>query len=202
MSTISGPCLTDAVIFDIVGRMSAKLKNLSSASAELLGRFHEINTKHFDGFLEPPLLNWNSRLRSSAGRFIPGSRKYFKLYRPKIEIASYLREEVNSDFLITDTLAHEVIHYWLWVRRVPYGHTPEFLAKMRQMGVSRYNTVPRLRPHKYLYKCEVCEKTFPTRKRLGNLACATCCNVHNAGKYHLRFKLVLVEPPKEDSLGS
>lgn len=157
----------------------------------LAALFEEINQQYFDGFLDAPDLVWNTRLRSSAGRFIPGSRKYFMSFPAKIEIASYLMEEVRARELVRDTLAHEMIHYWLWIRKKPYGHTPEFLAKMKQMGVSRYNSVPRIRPPKYLYQCQACGKDFPAKKRLGALACAICCKAHAGGRYDSRFKLVL-----------
>jgi len=93
-----------------------------------------------------------------------------------------------------DTLAHEMIHYWLWVRRRPYGHTAEFLLKMEAMGVSRYNPVPQLRPFKFVYQCLNCKKNFPARKRLGVLACSDCCEQFSQGKYDLKFKLILVNP--------
>jgi predicted SprT family Zn-dependent metalloprotease len=157
----------------------------------LLKFFEETNLAHFDGFLDAPVLRWNSRLRSSAGRFVPGSRKYFKQLPPAIEIASYLLDESNAEALIRDTMAHEMIHYWLWVRKKPYGHTSEFLEKMRSMGVSRYNPVPRTRPYRYVYACEACQREFPARKKLGVLACAHCCKKHSQGKYDARFKLVL-----------
>lgn len=168
-----------------------ELTSGGQSSLDLLSLFTEVNCVHFDGFLDPPFLIWNSRLRSSAGRFIPGSRKFIDQYPPKIEIASYLLEEQNSRHLIWDTLAHEMIHYWLWVRRRPYGHTQEFLKKMKHMGVSRYNPVPRSRPFKYLYRCLACQKHFPTRKRIGALACAVCCKQFSQGRYDPRFKLVL-----------
>jgi predicted SprT family Zn-dependent metalloprotease len=157
--------------------------------------FDELNQQHFDGFLDPLPLSWNSRLRSSAGRFIPGSRKWFLDYPPKIEIANYLQTEPNALELIRDTLGHELIHYWLWVRRRPYGHTDEFYAKMRQMGVSRYNSVPRTRPYKWLYECHHCLEKFPARRRLARaLACAKCCKKHAEGRYDIRYQLVLVGP--------
>lgn len=158
---------------------------------ELLQIFEEVNQQHFDGFLDPPILKWNSRLRSSAGRFFPGSRKFFNERPPMIEIASYLQTEENAVALIRDTMAHEMIHYWLWVRRKPYGHTPEFWAKMTAMGVSRYNPVPRTRPYRYVYRCVACMKEFFTRRRLGDLACARCCKLWSGGKYDARFKLFL-----------
>ena len=153
--------------------------------------FNKINAESFDAFLDPPQLLWNSRLRASAGRFIPGSRKFLRARPPTIEIASYLLEEVQALDLIRDTVAHEMIHYWLWVRRRPYGHTPEFYARMRLMGVSRYNTVPRNRRYKYIYRCLACAKEFPARKRLGVLACADCCRQHTEGKFDRRFLLEL-----------
>lgn len=158
---------------------------------DLLEIFNRINERHFDGHLDPPLLKWNSRLRSSAGRFIPGRRKFLREDPPMIEVASYLIEEEKAEELVADTVAHEMIHYWLWVRRRPYGHTPEFYAKMRVMGVSRYNPVPRQRPYKYQYVCGTCQKRFPARKRLGKLACAACCKQHAGGRFDPRFLLVL-----------
>jgi hypothetical protein len=64
---------------------------------------------------------------------------------------------------------------------------------MREMGVSRYNTVPKSRGYKYIYQCIACLKNFPTRKKLGPLACAACCKLHTQGKYDVRFKLVLAQ---------
>ncbi len=155
----------------------------------LITLFSEINQAYFDGFLDVPDLQWNSRLRSSAGRFIPGKRKDLRRFSPKIEIASYLTQQQNASKLIYDTLAHEMIHYWLWVRERPHGHTSQFLAKMRDMGVSRYNPVPRLRANRYLYQCKACGKQFPSHVKLGVLACADCCNLLSSGKYDPRFKL-------------
>lgn len=154
--------------------------------------FERINEAHFDGCLETPALRWNSRLRTSAGRFIPGSRKWLRDLPPVIEIASYLLEESEAERLVRDTLAHEMIHYWLWVRRRPYGHTPEFYAKMKAMGCSRYNPVPRLKPYKYTYQCPACSREFPARRRLGTLACASCCRQHAGGRYDSRFRLVMM----------
>lgn len=153
--------------------------------------FDKINLKHFDGFLEAPELRWNSRLRSSAGRFRPGRRKFFQQCPPLIEIATYLQNHPQAAHLIEDTMGHEMIHYWLWVRRKPYGHSAGFVEKMKQMGVSRYNSAPKLRPYKYLYQCNKCGREFPTRKKLGTLACAECCKRHSNGKFDRQFILNL-----------
>ena len=166
---------------------------MASPVNSLLTAFQEINAAHFDGFLDPPVLRWNSRLRSSAGRFFPGSRKLFRRVPPVIEIASYLVDETNADALVKDTMAHEMIHYWLWVRHKPYGHTPEFLAKLKLLGASRYNSVPKARPYRYLYQCGHCAGEFFARRKLGVLACAKCCKQYAGGKFDHRFKLLLAK---------
>jgi len=158
---------------------------------DLHSYFKTINGEHFDGFLDPPILRWNTRLRSSAGRFIPGSRRFFRESPPIIEIASYLLEEILAEKHVRDTLAHEMIHYWLWVLKKPHGHSSEFWDKMVVMGCSRYNPVPRLRPFRYVYRCPACDGRFPARRKLGVLACAKCCSVHNGGRYDARYRLFL-----------
>lgn len=162
-----------------------------SNDCDLLRIFQELCHEHFDGFLDAPSLRWNARLRSSAGRFVPGSRKHPGDLPPAIEVATYLRKMEGAEALIRDTIAHEMIHYWLWVRGRPYGHTEEFMAKMRLMGVSRYNPVPRLRPYRYVYACVACDKEFLARRKLGLLACTACCQAHAGGKFDSRFKLFL-----------
>lgn len=162
-------------------------------ATQLISFFEEINAQHFDGMLPRPILRWNARLRTSAGRFIPGAKRFLHVREPIIEVASYLLEEGTAEALVRDTLGHEAIHFWLWVRGRPYGHTEEFYAKMREMGVSRYNSVPRRRPPKYLYRCPGCGGEYPARRRLRELACLRCCKAHAGGRYDVRFKLVIVQ---------
>ena len=77
---------------------------------DLAELFERINSAHFDGFLEAPRLRWNGRLCSSAGRFIPGRKRFLTEFPPTIEVASYLVEENQAEALVADTLAHEMIH--------------------------------------------------------------------------------------------
>ena len=167
--------------------MEQKSKELPS----LKELFKKINQDHFGDELEVPNLFWNSRLRTSAGRFIPCARKWFGRDKPTIDIASYLLDEEGGFSLVWDTVAHEMIHYWLWTKRRPYGHSQEFIMKMKTMGVSRYNPVPKFRSYKYLYRCPHCNEEFPARRRLKTLACASCCQKFNSGQYSSRFKLYL-----------
>ena len=112
-------------------------------------------------------------------------------------MARYLQEESNSIALITQTMGHEMIHYWLWSRGLPYGHTSEFSKKMKEMGVPRFNPAPRFRAAKFIYECLHCRTEFPARKRWSGLACAACCKVHSGGRYDLRFRLLLKKDLQE-----
>lgn len=163
---------------------------------DLVQLFSELNQKHFDGLLPTCDLHWNSRLRVVAGRFSPRKRLpndfRFGLKPALIEIAGYLRQKPDGPKLIEDTLGHEMIHYWLWIRGRPYGHTAEFLKKMRAMGVNRYNPCPERRAFKYLYGCPHCKRTYPSRKHVKALACKSCCDKHNRGRFDARFRLVFI----------
>ena len=173
-----------------------KLVSVKVEFPDLAWMFEELNESHFGGLLASPTLSWNFRMRTTAGRFSAPKRfRFFTSSKciPTIEIAAYLMEEHNGLQLVRDTLGHEMIHYWLWSRGLPHGHTAEFWKKMTQMGVSRYNTVPRRRPHKYSYQCPNCFREYLARRKLGRLACSICCNRFTAGYYDSRFRLVLAK---------
>ncbi len=163
---------------------------------DLQSIFQELNEKHFDGFLDCPQLSWNARLRTCAGRFTPGRTQLSPgEFGPKIEIAQYLTQLEKAEHLVLDVLGHEMIHYWLWVRRQPYGHTLEFYTKLEQMGVSRYNPVPQRSGRAYIYYCMSCQSQFPSKKYHPSLACASCCQKHSQGKFDIQFLLALKRAP-------
>jgi predicted SprT family Zn-dependent metalloprotease len=153
---------------------------------DLFRMFRLWNETAFRGELPVPEIRWNPRLRSTAGRFIPDPGACI------IEIAAYLREEKQAEALIRDTLGHEMIHYWLFLRNLPYGHTQLFHEKMREIGVSRYNPVPRHRPFRHCYECGSCGQRVFVRKRFPVAACAACCNRHSGGKFDQRYQLKLM----------
>ncbi|MGZ3695564.1 MAG: SprT-like domain-containing protein [Bdellovibrionota bacterium] len=155
--------------------------------------FHELNLQHFSGELPLPELEWNSRLSSTAGRFCPGIRRPILAREPKIEVASYLRELSDGQDHVRDTVLHEMIHYFLWHRRLPYGHTPEFHDILKRVGAKRFNTVPKVRPVKYWYECPGCLRRIPARRRMDRYACASCCEKYSAGMFKEKFRLRLVE---------
>lgn len=173
-------------------KLSDAMMDLAAGNRCLIHMFHALNRTFFDGLLAEPMLIFNTRLRSSAGRFFPARKSKGIVVKPaKIEIAYYLTSKEDGAFLVFDTLAHEMIHYWLSARGKPCGHTPEFLKKMKQMGVSRYNRHPQNKNYKYLYRCPHCDSEFPARRRWKHLACARCCKQYAGGKYDSRFKLYL-----------
>ncbi len=153
---------------------------------DLVRIFSEWNLKSFQGELPVPEIRWNGRLKTSAGRFIPDHDRCI------IEVAAYLQEEKEAEALIRDTMGHEMIHYWLFVKSLPYGHTALFHEKMEEIGVSRYNPVPKHRPFKHCYECRACGQRIFVRKRLRMAACAACCNQHANGKFHADYKLKLL----------
>ncbi len=155
----------------------------------LEAQFQELNRLYFQGKLPMPEIALNSRLRSSAGRFI-GKRVFgISVNRGRIEIAHYLFERDDGDHHARDTLAHEMVHYWLWHSKRPSGHTPAFHRKLSEMGASRYNPVPKPRTPKYIYTCLHCEKTIHAFRKLRPSACLECCTRWNHGKYDGRFLL-------------
>jgi predicted SprT family Zn-dependent metalloprotease len=155
--------------------------------------FHELNSAHFAGELPIPMLEWNSRLSSTAGRFCPGSRNILFKREAKIEVASYLRDLADGQDHVRDTVLHEMIHYFLWHRRQPYGHTPEFHQILKRVGAKRFNTVPKFRPVKYWYECPGCLRRIPAKRKMDRYACATCCERFAAGMFKEKFRLRLVE---------
>lgn len=159
--------------------------------------FQTLNEQHFKAVLPHPILKWNSRLRATAGRFTPGTRVPFLPETAVIEIASYLQGIENGAKHVQDTMLHEMIHYWLWFRHRPYGHTKEFYAKMRATGAKRYNPVPIEQKVKYRYHCPSCKSDYPARRRLGIVACSKCCKQYNKGRYHPRFQLEMHLPEEE-----
>ena len=78
-----------------------------SALPNLKAVFDEFNVRFFAGKLFTPRLIWNSKLKSTAGRFGRGTL----VASPRIEIATFLLEGADSINVVRDTMGHEMIHY-------------------------------------------------------------------------------------------
>ena len=155
--------------------------------------FDELNEQHFEGKLPRLQLRWNKKLRTTAGRFAPGSRNLLRRKEPYIEVATYLESLPEGAFHVRDTILHEMIHYWLWWNKKPYGHTKEFHQIMKKVGARRYNPVPKESPIKYWYECLHCKVRVPARRKLGRVACSACCKKHNKGKFSERYVLNILD---------
>lgn len=166
----------------------------SPALPDLTPYFDRINHQHFAGLLEPVELKWNRRLSKASGRFIPLRKRMGYRLEACIELASFLAFRPDFENQIENTMGHEMIHYWLWLRGQPYGHTAEFIRKMEEMGVSRYNRVTHQSISRYRYTCPVCSVGVDSSRILkGNLACSLCCKKYNNGRYDPRFKMIRVK---------
>ncbi len=170
--------------------------------------FEALNERHFDAFLDQPKLRWNARFRTCSGRFTPPVRRGSGGSAATLEVARYLWSGPDALEVkrarVQDALGHEMIHYWLWLRGLDYGHTAVFYDKMRAMGVSRYSqwacasggeVVQRVQQtlRIWVYRCVRCQQRFESKAPLGALACLACCQRESQGQYDPRF--LLVEEP-------
>jgi SprT protein len=138
-------------------------------------------------------VEWNTRLRSCAGRAD---------YRHRlISLNPRLRDHPPE---IDRTVRHEVAHLLAQFRAgrtriLPHGD--EWREACRDVGISdekRCHTLPfpvSKHARRYLYKCPSCARDFPrVRKIRRAIACLACCRAHNRGNFDPRFRLRLTSP--------
>ncbi len=94
--------------------------------------FDKLNKQYFNGSLPYIRILWSDRF---------GNGKYFKQFgdfiampgkRPLIRLSQTLCNEPKQ---IAHTLYHEMVHFWLFVNKRPWGHTAEFHKKMKEFKV-------------------------------------------------------------------
>ncbi len=95
--------------------------------------FDKLNKQYFEGKLPYVRILWSDRF---------GNGKYFKQFgdfiampgkRPLIRLSKKLCDEPKQ---IALTLYHEMVHFWLYVNKRPWGHTPEFHEKLKEFRVN------------------------------------------------------------------
>ena len=136
-------------------------------------------------------VQWNSRLRSTAG--------YAHYPKWQIELNPRLREFEGQ---VERTLKHELAHliaYHRSGRRRIEPHGPEWRLACAELGIpdesARHDLpVPRKTVTRGLtYECPACKvPVLRVRKFRRPTACLKCCNLHSGGAYDERFKLKLV----------
>lgn len=134
-------------------------------------------------------VEWNSRLRSAAGR--ADYRRALVCLNPR------LREHGAAE--INRTFRHELAHLLAQARagrRRIAPHGSEWRRACAELGIAdepRCHDLPlpvtRLL-RRFVYECPGCRKTYPRARRLRKtLACLACCRAHNRGRFDPRFRL-------------
>lgn len=153
-------------------------RNQQDLNNRLAALFWELNFRHFGGILTPIKVRFSGRLKTTGGQ-------YFKKPKRLIQISTRYLEMERAWDEITDTLGHEMVHYWLDFLGKPCGHTHEFRVKLKACGFNRYSRLTPIRA-RYLYLCPACGIQYYRRRR-GIWSCGPC----SGEKFNPRFKLVL-----------
>lgn len=143
-------------------------------------------------------VQWNSRLRSTAG--------YASFPAWKIELNPKLQE---FDGQVDRTMRHELAHlvaYHRAGRRKIEPHGPEWQQACADLGIpgeSARHRLPLPRrevKRNYAYACAHCGVTVQrVRKFSRYTACRECCTKYNGGNYDARYRFVLIEDLRKKS---
>jgi SprT protein len=138
-------------------------------------------------------VEWNSRMRSAAGRA--------DWRHALISLNPRLRDHRASE--VEQTLRHELAHLLAQARvgrRRIAPHGAEWRMACRDLGIdgeARCHTLPfpvAQRTRRFLYICPNCRSSFRRVHRIRRVvACLACCRAHNRGSFDPRFRLRLVE---------
>jgi len=137
-------------------------------------------------------VEWNSRLRTAAGRADYG-QKLISLNPRLVEHPS------EVDRTLRHELAHILAQFREKRRRRISPHGPEWQQACRDLGIAdekRCHTLPfpakRCVP-RFIYRCPNCRRDFArVRKIKRTVACLACCRAHNRGEFDVRFRLKLL----------
>ncbi|MEC5424711.1 SprT family protein [Virgibacillus sp. C22-A2] len=115
-------------------------------------------------------VTFNSRLRTTGGRYIPGKKV--------IELNPKYVEEMNEDEFI-GIIKHELCHYHLHIEGKGYKHgDQEFKRLLIKTGSPRHcNPLPSQQSEfKYIYKCRDCAHVYKRRRRVNikKYRCGRC----------------------------
>ena len=127
-----------------------------------LHRFaEEFLQEEFDMSLNIPI-KLNGRLKRAGGRFI-SSQDYFTREHTALEIdLNKTVYENNPIDVILDILKHELVHYALFEKGLPYKDGDRvFENTLTRLGVSSTNTL-KVKTKAHVYKCD-CGRQFIKR---------------------------------------
>jgi len=147
---------------------------------ELHSLVASISLIHFKKPYEAEVV-FNSRLRTTGGRYIPGKRL--------IELnPKYYLESSEEEFI--GIIKHELCHYHLHNENKPFGHgDQEFKDLLLATGSPRFcKPIPSQMKEPYLYKCERCSMVY-TRKRKVDIKRYSCGKCRGKLELHNSFEL-------------
>ncbi|MDR0199188.1 MAG: SprT family protein [Streptococcaceae bacterium] len=110
--------------------------------------------------------HWNSRLRTTGGRFFPKDRHLD--FNPKMA-------DDTVDF--KKIILHELCHYHLYQEGRGYRHADQdFKQLLAQVGGSRYAPAVETRHLNHLYRCASCAQEYPRVRaiNLRKMRCGRC----------------------------
>jgi predicted SprT family Zn-dependent metalloprotease len=158
--------------------------------------FKQVNREHFRSVIRTPTFVINTRKSRTAGTA--------DLTDWTLEISAPYHDHHGWNAELVDTVKHEVIHFYLFERQRPTGHTTEFKAIAARIGCSVWaKAMPRTRPQwVYTLQCPHCRVLTRSRRWCRTWACGNCCAKYNNGRGDKRFALILVSrelftPPAE-----
>lgn len=139
-------------------------------------------------------LEWNARMRSTAGLAFPG--------RSLVRLNPRLREFGDAE--VRRTLVHELAHLLAHERagrRRIAPHGAEWRRACADLGLpdeKRTHDLPLPRrkiARRHHYRCPSCRTTIARVQPLRRgSACLHCCRTHNHGRYAARFRFERIEP--------
>jgi predicted SprT family Zn-dependent metalloprotease len=136
-------------------------------------------------------VEWNSRLKTSAGR--ADYRQKLISLNPRL-----FEHSAEIDRTLRHELAHVLAQFRAGRRRIqPHGE--EWQEACRDLGIKgekRCHNLPfpaRRCVARFIYRCPNCRQEFPRVRRVRRAtACLACCRAHNGGEFDARFRLKLV----------
>ncbi len=141
-------------------------------------------------------LEWNARMRSTAGLAFPGR----SLVRLNPRLREFGEAEVRRTLL--HELAHLLAHERAGRRRIA-PHGAEWRRACADLGLpdeKRTHDLPLPRrkiARRHHYRCPSCATTIARVQPLRRgSACLSCCRAHNRGRYDARFRFERIEPPQ------
>jgi len=139
------------------------------SESELQLVFARLNLQHFRSALPAHRIRYNRRLSTVAGRIV---------YRARlIELSAPLLAAHPE--ALEATLAHEMIHAWLHLLRLPTGHGRHFKKKMRDVGLACiYHDLPvrrrRSKPSCTLVCPRCATRLLRCRRPASRVSCGRC----------------------------